>query len=578
MKSFVKSNRGGKQMFGKKGWMSLLSVVLASSLLSACSDNNGGNEGKKPVVTGGNESPTGEQGDGNPFGKFDPPLTVKSVLSTEGWATFPEGETWDNDNRWTKLYREALGINLKWDWMVDSTQYENKMNVSIASGDIPDIMRVTKKQLTQLVEADMVEDLTGVFDQYAMPYLKEQVQDALASAQKMATYDGKLMAIPHYGGDPRDSLVTLYIRADWLKKLNLKEPTTIDELIQVAEAFVKQDPDENGKDDTLGLGILSATMGGGAMGGFLNGYHAYPDIWTENGNEGLIYGSTTPEMKSALGKLQQMYKDGLIDREFGTKDYNRLKEDVVSGKLGMFYGTISESALIAADLIKNDPDASWKALPLPSVDGNPAKPNVGVTVGGFYVVKKGFSNPEAAVKMMNLFLQKVYGEDKEGTNNDLQVYAWAENAKYAMHVLSPVQGYIKDYNYNLVRDALAAGDPSGLNEALKKTYDVVSGTDGSDPDTWQQWWIHQPEVSPFEIRVNYQEQPDGVVIDKYFGGATKTMEEKMSTLLTMQNETFVKIIMGAAPIDEFDNYVSNWKKLGGDQITQEVNEWYEANR
>ncbi|QTH41814.1 extracellular solute-binding protein [Cohnella sp. LGH] len=570
-------------MLGKKGWSALLAVMLTATVLGACSDNgkdNGGTPANTPTPSAtttdsGEASPAG---DADPFGKIDPPVTMTSVLATAGWATFPDGETWDNDNRWTKLYRETLGVNLKWNWMVDSTQYDNKMNVTIASGDIPDLMLVSKKQLNQLVEADMVEDLTDVFDRYAMPYLKEQVAEALAPAQKMATYDGRLMAIPQYGGDPRDSLLTLYVRSDWLQKLNLPEPKTIDELVQVADAFVKQDPDGNGKPDTLGLGILSATMGGGSMGGFLNGFHAYPDIWIEDGSGRLAYGSIAPQMKDALAKLQQMYKDGLIDREFGTKDYNRLKEDVVSGKLGIFYGTISESALIAADLIKNDPNASWIALPLPSIDGTPAKPSVGVSVGGFHVVKKGFSNPEAAVKMMNLFVRKVYGDDELGTNGDNKQYAWVDNAKYAMHVLSPIQGYIKDYNYRLVRDALASGDPSALNESLKDTYDLVKGTDGSDPEKWQQWWIHQSAVSPFEVRDRYQLQPDGVVIDKYFGGSTKTADEKMSTLGKMQNETFVKIVMNAAPIDDFDSFVTNWKKLGGDQITQEVNEWYASNK
>jgi len=36
--------------------------------------------------------------------------------------------------------------------------------------------------------------------------------------------------------------------------------------------------------------------------------------------------------------------------------------------------------------------------------------------------------------------------------------------------------------------------------------------------------------------------------------------------------------MNAAPIDDFDSFVTNWKKLGGDQITQEVNEWYASNK
>jgi len=36
--------------------------------------------------------------------------------------------------------------------------------------------------------------------------------------------------------------------------------------------------------------------------------------------------------------------------------------------------------------------------------------------------------------------------------------------------------------------------------------------------------------------------------------------------------------MGAASIDEFDKFVAQWKQLGGDQITAEVNEWYAASQ
>jgi hypothetical protein len=39
---------------------------------------------------------------------------------------------------------------------------------------------------------------------------------------------------------------------------------------------------------------------------------------------------------------------------------------------------------------------------------------------------------------------------------------------------------------------------------------------------------------------------------------------------------FLKIIVGKSSIDEFDNYVSQWKNLGGEQITKEVNDWYKT--
>ena len=40
---------------------------------------------------------------------------------------------------------------------------------------------------------------------------------------------------------------------------------------------------------------------------------------------------------------------------------------------------------------------------------------------------------------------------------------------------------------------------------------------------------------------------------------------------------FIKIILGE-PIDAFDKFVEDWKKLGGDQMTQEVNDWYASTK
>ena len=41
----------------------------------------------------------------------------------------------------------------------------------------------------------------------------------------------------------------------------------------------------------------------------------------------------------------------------------------------------------------------------------------------------------------------------------------------------------------------------------------------------------------------------------------------------LRSEAFYAIIKGDQPLDAFDDFVSNWKSGGGDQITQEVNEW-----
>lgn len=51
------------------------------------------------------------------------------------------------------------------------------------------------------------------------------------------------------------------------------------------------------------------------------------------------------------------------------------------------------------------------------------------------------------------------------------------------------------------------------------------------------------------------------------------MIEKQNILNNLQIDAFLDIIQGR-PLSEFDNFVAQWNKLGGEQITAEVNDWY----
>lgn len=64
--------------------------------------------------------------------------------------------------------------------------------------------------------------------------------------------------------------------------------------------------------------------------------------------------------------------------------------------------------------------------------------------------------------------------------------------------------------------------------------------------------------------------------EEFVGAPTPTMVEKQASLKTMELEMFVRIIMGDASIDEFDKFVENWNALGGAEMTEEVNEWYQS--
>src|SRR5690625_5275329 len=62
--------------------------------------------------------------------------------------------------------------------------------------------------------------------------------------------DGKVYSL--YQGRPLSRMGIVY-RKDWADQLGLEAPTTTDEVFEMARAFTEDDPNQSGKDDTVGI-------------------------------------------------------------------------------------------------------------------------------------------------------------------------------------------------------------------------------------------------------------------------------------------------------------------------------------
>lgn len=177
------------------------------------------------------------------FEKYDPPITVGIGRATNNAIKFIEGESWDK-NFWIDSYKERLGINIVNDFIVDDTQWDARVNLIIASGDMPDILYVSGKQATMLAEAGMIHDLTDIFPEYASTMTASMLPHD-SQTWTAAMLNGRLMGLPMLWALDFQ-LPVLWVRSDWLAKVGMEAPTTVEELIALAEAFVTKDPDGNG--------------------------------------------------------------------------------------------------------------------------------------------------------------------------------------------------------------------------------------------------------------------------------------------------------------------------------------------
>jgi len=562
----------------------IFAAAVMLLITSACSTTNNGANGKtgkqENTADSGDKKGAGDSADNsvtaNPLGKYEPAIEVTTVRWLPPSIKFEKGDSIDN-NIWYRSYEEELGIKLINKWSVPQTQWQQKMNVTIASGDIPDILTVSANELKRLVDADMVEDMTEVFEKYASDKTKQVISNDGGNGMKASTFEGKLLALPGVTFTGTGAQM-LWIRQDWLKKLNLPEPKSMEDVYRIAESFASQDPDGNNQKDTIGLGGIHKDLN--SLMGFFESFHAYPGRWVKDDSGQLIYGDIQPGLKPALQKLQDLFKAGLIDPEFAVKDQAKAYELIAANKTGMFYAGEGAVWWPLTDHYKKE-KSDWKPYPLISFDDQPASTSGSIPVGNYYVVRKGFKHPEALVKLLNFAVEKQYGPEGRldaywygGVNKEINVSAFA-----AVIISDPLE------LINIHRGVQASEDAGKYVDNpiadVKHHYDLyklwLSGK-FKDSNEEGQAWSSYKWAGPgggMNVVSDYVKE-NKYLVDEYSGPSTPTMTAKKSTLDKMKLEVFTKIIMGQSDVSEFDKFVADWKKFGGDSITAEVNEWYKA--
>ena len=83
---------------------------------------------------------------------------------------FPEGDSID-DNVWTRKFLEDLNIQVKYLWSTSEQQYGQKVNVAIASNDLPDLILVNGAQLQLMYENGQLMDVTDIVERTSRPLL-----------------------------------------------------------------------------------------------------------------------------------------------------------------------------------------------------------------------------------------------------------------------------------------------------------------------------------------------------------------------------------------------------------------------
>ena len=192
------------------------------------------------------------------FFPYDEPVDVTVLAKMENVATL----TYDsnnparasaNQNEWINAYKDYLNINVKRELAEDETALNARLNAGMAGDNLPDVMIVPKEMFYVLAENGVLADLSEAYEESkAYPYLSSVFAMAPEAINK-GMIDGELLGVPMIAANYSNSQV-LWVRQDWLKKVDKEIPTTIDEMVDVARAFKEA---KLGGENTVPLGMAN---------------------------------------------------------------------------------------------------------------------------------------------------------------------------------------------------------------------------------------------------------------------------------------------------------------------------------
>lgn len=267
------------------------------------------------------------------------------------------GENTDLKLEFMEAFKERTDIKLEITYP-PRNNYMEKVNLMISSGEVEGLVNFFSPfDMLQAIDNDVIEPLSDYLEG------NENWELMPDDYKKMYTINDEVYGVAAgYEG----TYFSRSFREDWLDNLGLEAPENLDELFEVARAFTEDDPDGNGKDDTVGL----------TSSWFWNLQDIFQafDCSLDNTGESPINWDPVsgkwqdsmlkPEMKDALIYLKELYNKGYLDKDIFTNTGANMREKLWSGEAGSsFYWVMHGYKDASLEMKNNLPEARWTEIP-----------------------------------------------------------------------------------------------------------------------------------------------------------------------------------------------------------------------
>jgi putative aldouronate transport system substrate-binding protein len=307
-----------------------------------------------------------------------------------------------------KALEEKTGYKVNITW-VPNTQYSDKLSITMASDKCPEIIVAGKgANVNNIVKKGGFWKL----DDYLKDYPNLMKMDK--KIQENASFNGETYGIYRIRDVARFATM---IRKDWLDKLGLQEPKTLDEFTEMLKAFRDKDPDGNGKKDTYGM-VIPKWSGTNSFSPLdqMSVWFGAPNVMkVENGK--ITPDFMTDEYMASLDYFKMLYDEGLMNKDFAVRETDKWDDDFVNGKAGVIVDTqtrvFNNAKKIAENYGKTDKDVDQWVTMIDNVvtptGGDKILPSTGYS-SMMMVPKLSVKNEKQLKKVLD-FLNKLNSEE-----------------------------------------------------------------------------------------------------------------------------------------------------------------------
>lgn len=531
----------------KKSLMIVLLVLVVSTMVFA----GGSTESKSSkAAEGNNASPTL-----NADGTFHLPISD----SKKEFTIFLNFNNMPFDNTWKVWQELEKRTNIKFNSIISQSNSNETeaYNLMLSSGNLADVIGyVSAADLESLGRDGGLIALNDLIDQYA-PHIKAEMESDPKFKQYATSTDGNIYFIPKNQG--LRSCEFWWIRKDWLDKLGLEIPTTVDELHDVLYAFRNNDPNGNGLKDEI---PLFDRAGWKMPEEYLYLWDSSTGFYVRDGK--VEFEPLEENFVTGVKNLVQWYKEGLIDPEIFTRG-PKGRDILLSGNLGGVTHDWVSASDYNGKLNAQIPGFEFVVMAPPADQHGVVKERTERFPGVGWGISSSCKDPVTVIKFMDyLFTEEgsaLMNWGIEGEEYFINEKGEKEFYDSILHGSQSVVGYLRSIGslYRVGMDQDGGYEIAAMNAYGKAANDMY--------EEHTEWFVDDmPPYADGELDLKYQ--PDEET--KY--------KRIMNSIKPYVEEKFQSWVIGTANFEaDYDNFIKELHSRGIDEaieINQRAYDYY----